>query len=80
MKHNTHIYLAHKSIEFLYDSLSDLRQINGKKVNASKKQKIRREAKSLQRIFISHIDRISEASWAPDDIISHQAAEDYLRK
>ncbi len=69
MKHQTHIYIAKKAIELLYDSLKNLKYTNGRSVNSSKKQEMRRQAKSLQRILYSHVGSITEASWAPDDIL-----------
>lgn len=54
MKHNTHIYLAFKGIEFLYTGLTNLHYSKSKrKVTASKITKIRREGKILQRMLPS---------------------------
>jgi len=70
MKHNTHIYLAMKGIEFLYEGLENLHYAKSKKKAASKTiTKIRQEGKTLQRMLLHYEDVISEASWAPDDIL-----------
>ncbi|MBU8923043.1 MAG: hypothetical protein KOO63_14590 [Bacteroidales bacterium] len=69
MKHQTHIYIARKAIELLYDSLNNLKYPSGQAAASSKKTAWRREAKDLQRILYSHIGSITEASWAPDDIL-----------
>ncbi len=73
MKHQTHIYIARKAIELLYDSLDNLKASNHQPAHASKKKLWRKEAKDLQRILYSHIDSITEASWAPDDIINDKS-------
>ncbi len=74
MKHNTHIYLAVKAIEFLYEGLGNLHY---KTTNGKAKPKtitnLRREAKTLQRMLTHYREAISEATWAPDDIISDKA-------
>lgn len=71
MKHNTHIYLAAKSIEFLYEGLSNLQyQGTGQKATSSTIRKIRREGKVLQRMLMSYEEMINEATWAPDDILN----------
>ncbi len=70
MKHNTHIYLAAKGIEFLYEALNNLRYAgSNRKVRSSTVSKLRQEGKILQRMLMHYQDMISEASWAPDDII-----------
>ncbi|MDX9883168.1 MAG: hypothetical protein RBS73_13990 [Prolixibacteraceae bacterium] len=71
MKHNTHIYLAVKGIEFLYEGLSNLQDLKtGQKVSTTTITKMRREGKILQRMLMHYQDMISEASWAPDDILN----------
>ena len=70
MKHNSHIYLAAKGIEFLYEGLNNLRYVNSnRKVRSSTISKLRQEGKVLQRMLLHYQDMISEASWAPDDIV-----------
>jgi len=73
MKHNTHIYLAKKAIEFLYDGCENLYQIDNNKVNSTKKRKLRAEAKILQRLLQYHENSVFEACWAPDDIINDKS-------
>ena len=73
MKHNTHIYIAQKAIEFLYDSLDNLKTPAGSTVNSKTRAKIKNEAKTLQRLLNFHKGRIAEATWAPDDIICDKA-------
>lgn len=74
MKHNTHIYLAAKGIEFLYEGLDNLRYAttNRRAVSATRSKR-RREGKVLQRMLMHYQDAISEASWAPDDILSDKS-------
>jgi hypothetical protein len=70
MKHNTHIYIAAKGVEFLYEGLSNLRYAgSNRKVRSSTVSKLRQEGKILQRMLMHYQNMISEASWAPDDII-----------
>ena len=74
MKHNTHIYLAAKGIEFLYEGLGNLSYADtNKKVSSSTRAKRRREGKVLQRMLMHYQDVISEAAWAPDDIINDKS-------
>ncbi|MCA9708198.1 MAG: hypothetical protein KDK70_20265 [Myxococcales bacterium] len=69
MKRNTHIYIAHKAIEFMTDSVDNLITRSGKASKADDKP-VREKAKTLQRLMLTHRDTIIEASWAPDDIIN----------
>ncbi|MEA2076647.1 MAG: hypothetical protein U9O95_01350, partial [Candidatus Marinimicrobia bacterium] len=70
MKHNTHIYLAAKAIEFLYEGMKNLRYAgSGRAVPAETIRKKRDSAKTLQRMLLHYRDAISEATWAPDDIL-----------
>jgi hypothetical protein len=69
MKHCSHIYVAHKAIEFLYDGLKNVRTASGGAVEPKTKEKLRESAKTLQRLLLFHSDEISEASWAPDDVL-----------
>lgn len=74
MKHNTHIYLALKGIEFLYEGLDNLRYAtSGRKASSKTKEKRRREGKILQRMLMHYQAAISEASWAPDDILNDRS-------
>ncbi len=74
MKHNTHIYLAAKGIEFLYEGLGNLRNpISNRKASSSTRKKRRQEGKILQRMLMHYQDVISEASWAPDDILNDKS-------
>lgn len=69
MKHNTHIYLAKKAIEFLYDGCENLYTIGQDKIESKTKTSVRNKAKALQRLLNYHEADVLEASWAPDDII-----------
>jgi hypothetical protein len=74
MKHNTHIYLAAKAIEFLYEGMSNLRYAKSKKTVPSKLLREKRaSAKTLQRMLMHYQQVISEASWAPDDILNDKS-------
>lgn len=74
MKHNTHIYLAAKAIEFLYEGMANLSYAkSGKAVDAKKLREKRASAKTLQRMLMHYKDVISEASWAPDDILNDKS-------
>jgi len=72
MKHNTHIYLAAKAIEFLREAVRDLRTLSGRRVSASVRRAYAAKAKRLQRLLRFHQDDILEASWAPDDLLGDQ--------
>lgn len=74
MKHNTHIYLASKGIEFLYEGLNNLRYATtNRRASSVTRTKRRREGKILQRMLLHYQDAISEASWAPDDILNDKS-------
>jgi hypothetical protein len=73
MKHNTHIYVARKSIEFLYDALGNLHNRSGSKASSKRKTEARQRGKILQRLLYYHKDTISEASWTPDDVLRDMA-------
>ncbi len=74
MKHNTHIYLAAKGIEFLYEGLDNLHYAkSNRKAASSTISKRRREGKILQRMLMHYQDVISEATWAPDDILNDKS-------
>jgi hypothetical protein len=73
MKHYTHMYIAHKGIEFLYNAMKGITYRNGRTLPTKKRNRFRDLAGDLQRILRSHIDRIFEASWAPDDIINDKS-------
>ncbi|MBN1127746.1 MAG: hypothetical protein JXA71_02095 [Chitinispirillaceae bacterium] len=69
MKHNTHIYLASKAIEFLRDSVDNLRYLSGSAVASKTRTKVKQQATDLQRLLRYHQSSIVEASWAPDDVL-----------
>jgi hypothetical protein len=74
VKHNTHIYLAAKGIEFLYEGLDNLRYSISKRTVPSRfRTKKRSAGKTLQRMLMHYQDAITEASWAPDDILNDKA-------
>lgn len=59
MKHNTHIYIAVKSIEMMLEG-----------VHKHKSPTLTANVKVLQRMLYTYCDSIREASWAPDDILN----------
>lgn len=69
MKHNTHIYIALKSVEFLYDALKNFHHTDGTDAKNSQRTKARKKGKSLQQLLNYHKDKATEACWAPDDIL-----------
>ncbi len=74
MKHNTHIYLAAKGIEFFYEGLNNLHYTTtNRRAKQSTISKLRRQGKILQRMLMHYQDVISEASWAPDDILNDKS-------
>ena len=74
MKHNTHIYLAAKAIEFLYEGMGNLRYAkSGKTVPSKLLREKRASAKTLQRMLMHYQQVISEATWAPDDILNDKS-------
>ncbi len=69
MKHNTHIYIALKSVEFLYDGLINFHSTSGTEIKGKKRTNARKKGKTLQRLLNYHKDEAAEASWAPDDLL-----------
>jgi hypothetical protein len=69
MKHQTHIYIAKKAIEMLLDSRENLKYKSGYSASPKRKTEWLDKATDLRRIMYSHMDSITEASWAPDDIL-----------
>ncbi|MCK4537598.1 MAG: hypothetical protein KAV42_02245 [Candidatus Krumholzibacteria bacterium] len=73
MKHHTHIYIAKKAIEMLIDSRENLKYKSGRSASSERKEEWLHAAKDLRRIMNSHMDSITEASWAPDDILNDRS-------
>lgn len=74
MKHNTHIYLAAKGIEFLYEGLQNLHYVTThKSAEPATISKMRLKGKVLQQLLMHYEDMITEASWAPDDILNDKS-------
>lgn len=69
MKHNTHIYLAAKAIEFTKQSVDNVILTDGRYLTGSRKTKERNIAKERYRILKYYENLITEASWAPDDVL-----------
>jgi len=69
MKHNTHIYLAAKAIEFTKQSVDNTVDGNGAHLTRYRKTRERNMATDRQRILRHYQDVITEASWAPDDVL-----------
>ena len=73
MKHYTHIYLAAKAIDLLYQCVDNYYDASGNLIKGSKKSKKRKDCAKQQRIFKYYEDMTYEASWAPDDILKDNA-------
>jgi hypothetical protein len=73
VKHNTHIYIASKAIEFLHDSVDNMRTPGGTAAEIATRAKIKQKAVDLQRLLRSHQEAIVEASWAPDDVLGDKS-------
>jgi hypothetical protein len=73
MKHCSHIYVANKAIEFLYEGLKNVKTASGNTVEPKTREKLRESAKTLQRLLRFHRAEITEASWAPDDVLCDMA-------
>jgi hypothetical protein len=73
MKHNTHIYLAAKAIEFLHDSVDNLRYLSGSSAASKTRTKVKQQATDLQRMLRYHQSSIVEAAWAPDDVLNDKS-------
>ncbi len=72
MKKNTHIYLASKAIELIRESISNTLDEKGKFLKGSKKSKERAAAKRLHEMLRFHKSQISQAAWAPDEVLMDQ--------
>jgi len=55
MKHNTHIYLAAKAIEFLRDSVDNLKTLDGDNAASKSRTKTKLRAVDLQRLLRYHL-------------------------
>jgi hypothetical protein len=73
VKHNTHIYVAAKAIEFCWSAGDNLCSSNGSRASAEQKSAFKAGAKELQRLLRYHQSAISEASWAPDDVLNDKS-------
>jgi hypothetical protein len=73
MKHCSHIYVAHKAIEFLYEGLKNAETPDGKPASSSTRTALRKSGKKLQELLRFHSDEITEASWAPDAVLCDMA-------
>ena len=69
MKHNTHIYLAAKAIELTKQSVDNTVLTDGRYLRGYRKGKERNRAKERYRILKYYEELITEASWAPDDVL-----------
>ncbi|MCP4580493.1 MAG: hypothetical protein GY839_02665 [candidate division Zixibacteria bacterium] len=73
MKHNSHIYVAYKAIDFLYESLENLHYESGNIASKKRRKDIREKGRDLERLLKFHKNRVLEASWAPDGILFDMA-------
>ncbi len=70
MKRNTHIYIACKAIDLLWESVSNIYTTRGYLVHGkSKKLKLRNKVGDLRDMLHYYRDLTEEASWVPDDVI-----------
>jgi hypothetical protein len=73
MKHNTHIYIAVKAIEFMSKSIENLRMLTGDTAPSKTRTRIQALAVDLQRLLRYHQSSIMEASWTPDDVLNDKS-------
>jgi len=69
MKKNTHIYLAYKAIQLTRESISNTLDEKGKYLEGKKKSQERLAVKELQHKLQYYEEVITEAAWAPDDVL-----------
>ena len=69
MKHNTHIYLAAKAIDLTRAGVDNTFAGKRKYLKSYAKGKERRDAERRRRILAYYEDLITEATWAPDDVL-----------
>jgi hypothetical protein len=69
MKHNTHIYLAAKAIELSALAVDNTKDENGAPLAGSAKTAERLAAKERERLLQYYKGFITEATWAPDDVL-----------
>lgn len=69
MKHNTHIYLAAKAIELSEQAVSNTVDARGHVLSGARLSRLRRQSKTLLRMLRYYQGLITEASWAPDDVL-----------
>jgi hypothetical protein len=69
MKHNSHIYVAAKAIQLCATSVDNLVDDKGNYFAAQAKTKERLAAKELERLLRYYGQFLTEATWAPDDVL-----------
>lgn len=69
MKKNTHIYLAWKAIQLTRESISNTVDEGGELLKGREKTRERLAAKGLQHRLQYHEHAITEAAWAPDEVL-----------
>lgn len=72
MTKNTHIYLASKAIELTRESISNTVDEKGEYLKRTRKGKERVAAKRLQEMLRYYENHISQAAWAPDEVLMDQ--------
>lgn len=70
MRHITHIYIVKKAIDFMINSLNDLRYCDGKVVDVEIKNQIKDQCEGLKELLKQYQDSIVEATWAPNFILN----------
>ena len=70
MKQYSHVYVALKSVELVYDGLARLETLGGKRASSKIRGRYREEASRLQHLLDIHRGFTLEAAWAPDMVLT----------
>lgn len=69
MKHNSHIYVAAKAMGMAATAVDNLVDEKGEYLTGSAKSAARTDANEMERLLHYYKERITEATWAPDDVL-----------
>jgi len=69
MKHNSHIYVASKAVELVASAVDNMADENGQPFAGQAKTNERLAAKQRERLLQYYKHLITEATWAPDDVL-----------
>ncbi len=61
MKHNTHIYVATKAIEFTRSAVDNLQYASGRKARPKSLKRKKMKAKELKRYFLDYLQAADES-------------------